>query len=117
MGDSELNQSTQLTPTVEKAAFERFGFFSNSVVRCDWFVRPTWLFCVFASLPVGKLSKTAQATRNTITLKGSTEVVTEFLAYAVNRCVVQELGALCDEHNYLDVASPSTVLLSVSPLS
>ena len=31
------------------------------------------------------MSKQAQATRNTITLKGSTKVVSEFFAYAVNR--------------------------------
>ena len=29
---------------------------------------------------------TSQATRNTITLKGSTAIVTEFFGYAVNRC-------------------------------
>ncbi len=37
---------------------------------------------------LGNMSKTAQATRNTITLKGSTKVVTEFFAYAVNRWVL-----------------------------
>ena len=56
------------------------------------------------------MSKTAQATRNTITLKGSTKVVTEFFAYAVNRWVVQELGPLCDEQIHLDIAAPCTVL-------
>ena len=30
----------------------------------------------------------AQSTRNTITLKGSTAIVTEFFGYAVNRYVV-----------------------------
>ena len=30
-------------------------------------------------------SRMAQATKNTITLKGSTKIVTEFFAYAVNR--------------------------------
>ncbi|EIE26281.1 DNA-binding protein [Coccomyxa subellipsoidea C-169] len=35
------------------------------------------------------MSKTAQATRNTITLKGSTKVVTEFFAYAVNSILYQ----------------------------
>ena len=32
-----------------------------------------------------QVSKMAQATKNTITLKGSTKIVTEFFAYAVNR--------------------------------
>lgn len=59
---------------------------------------------------MGTMSKTAQATRNTITLKGSTKVVTEFFAYAVNRWVVQELGPLCDEQIHLDIAAPFTVL-------
>ncbi|BDA41178.1 Mitotic spindle assembly checkpoint protein MAD2A [Coccomyxa sp. Obi] len=35
------------------------------------------------------MSKTAQATRNTITLKGSTKVVSEFFAYAVNSILYQ----------------------------
>ena len=33
--------------------------------------------------------KLAQATQNTITLKGSTKIVTEFFAYAVNRYTVK----------------------------
>ncbi|CAK0759716.1 hypothetical protein CVIRNUC_002719 [Coccomyxa viridis] len=35
------------------------------------------------------MSKQAQATRNTITLKGSTKVVSEFFAYAVNSILYQ----------------------------
>jgi hypothetical protein len=31
------------------------------------------------------MAQQAQATRNTITIKGSTKIVTEFFAYAVNR--------------------------------
>lgn len=34
------------------------------------------------------MSKQDQATRNTITLKGSTKVVSEFFAYAVNRYAI-----------------------------
>ena len=37
------------------------------------------------------MSKQAQATRNTITLKGSTKVVSEFFAYAVNRYVIAQI--------------------------
>lgn len=32
-----------------------------------------------------QVAKQAQATKNVITLKGSTKIVTEFFAYAVNR--------------------------------
>lgn len=31
------------------------------------------------------MAQQTQATRNTITIKGSTKIVTEFFAYAVNR--------------------------------
>mmetsp|Transcript_3294 Transcript_3294/g.6741 ORF Transcript_3294/g.6741 Transcript_3294/m.6741 type:complete len:207 (-) Transcript_3294:162-782(-) len=35
------------------------------------------------------MSRTAQATRNTITLKGSTEIVTEFFGYSINSILYQ----------------------------
>jgi mitotic spindle assembly checkpoint protein MAD2 len=31
------------------------------------------------------MSKSAQATKNTITLKGSAQIVTEFFGYSINR--------------------------------
>lgn len=35
------------------------------------------------------MSRAAQATRNTITLKGSTEIVTEFFGYSINSILYQ----------------------------
>ena len=36
-----------------------------------------------------EMSRQAQATRNTITLKGSTEIVTEFFGYSINSILYQ----------------------------
>ena len=36
--------------------------------------------------PSAAMSKTSQATKNTITLKGSAQIVTEFFGYSINRC-------------------------------
>jgi mitotic spindle assembly checkpoint protein MAD2 len=35
------------------------------------------------------MSRTVQATKNTITLKGSTEIVTEFFGYSINSILYQ----------------------------
>ena len=50
-------------------------------MHCDLVAR----LCLPIVRVTGKMANQAQATRNTITLKGSTKVVSEFFAYAVNR--------------------------------
>ena len=52
----------------------------------------------------------AQATKNTITLKGSTEIVTEFFGYSINSILYQvrrahTAHALCSRHSELVLAS------------
>ena len=42
------------------------------------------------------MSRQAVATHNTITLKGSTKIVTEFFGYAVNRCGQDQLLPVTD---------------------
>lgn len=78
---SFLNQAFLITKSFE---FSNIHLSTSS----QWLVSPRKQSHCCLPCPLGNMSKTAQATRNTITLKGSTKVVTEFFAYAVNRWVL-----------------------------
>jgi hypothetical protein len=73
---------------------------SNGAVQCD-------LTAAVLTPCAAPLKATAQQTQNVITIKGSTDIVTEFFGYSINRCRSLHLERLGSHRTLLQHSVPA----------